>query len=322
MPGKYGSANFGALLVGGYNLLAAKVQSVTYRIEALLTKTDGLGDGWEESTPTGMQKATITQAGAFFDDAQNGIHDAFKAMPDVVRVIALAPVGNAIGALFIGAEGTYAESYDVVATEGGLTKANVTYQVSGRIDQGVVVQPFATKNASWNTKTDGASVDFALAPQLATPIVANTIANPTVVQTAVPHGLSSGDGVLISGVVGSTPTINGAFAVTVIDATHFSVPVNVTVAGAGGSFVRTNTSNGGAGYLEVSGLSGITGFVGTIRSSPDDVTYADLITFANVTVAPAAQRIAVAGRVDQYLSFDGAVTGAGSITLLVGFGRA
>ena len=69
-------------------------------------------------------------------------------------------------------------------------------------------------------------------------------------------------------------------------------------------------------------MAGFTGFVGTIRDSADDVTYADLITFANVVGAPEAQRIEVAGVVDRYLSYDGNVTGAGSITPFVGFARA
>jgi hypothetical protein len=95
----------------------------------------------------------------------------------------------------------------------------------------------------------------------------------------------------------------------------------VTTPGTGGSFVRSNSRNGGAGYLEVSAYSGFTSVVVKIRSSPDDVTYADLITFTTVTAAPAAERIAVAGTVDRYLCVTGTVTGSGSITPFVGFAR-
>jgi hypothetical protein len=85
--------------------------------------------------------------------------------------------------------------------------------------------------------------------------------------------------------------------------------------------VLANTVNGGAGYQQVSAFSGFTGFIGKIRSSADDVTYADLITFTNVTAAPAAERKTVTGTVDRYLCFDGDVTGAGSITPFAGFAR-
>lgn len=69
-------------------------------------------------------------------------------------------------------------------------------------------------------------------------ILTSSVANPSIITTATPHGLVSTDPITIVGHVGSTPAINGARVATVIDATHFSIPVNVTVAGAGGSFSR------------------------------------------------------------------------------------
>lgn len=70
-------------------------------------------------------------------------------------------------------------------------------------------------------------------------IAASAVADPTVVATAAPHHLLSGDTVQIVGHVGSTPSINGAHVVTVIDATHVSVPIAVTVAGTGGTLTQT-----------------------------------------------------------------------------------
>jgi len=70
-------------------------------------------------------------------------------------------------------------------------------------------------------------------------IVASSLANPTVVETETPHGFVTGDTVAIVGHVGSTPALDGSRVVTRIDASHFSVPVNVSVAGAGGTVTRT-----------------------------------------------------------------------------------
>jgi uncharacterized phiE125 gp8 family phage protein len=67
----------------------------------------------------------------------------------------------------------------------------------------------------------------------------SSVANPSVITTATPHGLASGDTVTIAGHSGSTPTINGSQVATVIDATHFSIPVTVTVGGTGGTVTRT-----------------------------------------------------------------------------------
>lgn len=86
--------------------------------------------------------------------------------------------------------------------------------------------------------------DFQMYSSVAgTPIVisGNTAANPSVITTATPHGLSSGMTVVISG-SNSTPSINGSRVVTVISATTFSVAVNVTVAGTAGSIATSNIS--------------------------------------------------------------------------------
>jgi hypothetical protein len=317
------SAQFGAFVVDGYSLLSAKIKDFSHEVEIELEPSDGLGDSWRETKPTGTRKAAITQNGAFFDTTTSGIHDAMKAAPSTVRLVAWAAAGNLIGALFTACQGAFSVKYAVLSAFGKLTKANVTYQVSGALDDGgVILQSATPKTVDWNTKTDGASVDYTLDPgQTVIPITSNTLANPSVVTTPVPHGLTTGDIILISGVITSNPTINGQRTVTVISTTSFSVPVNVTTAGTGGSFVRANTRLGGVGYQFVSALSGFTGFIGKIRSSPDDTTYADLITFTNVTAAPAAERLTVAGTIDRYLSFNGDVTGAGSITPFVGFKR-
>lgn len=68
-------------------------------------------------------------------------------------------------------------------------------------------------------------------------ITSSSVASPTVVTTAAPHGLVSAQSVLIAGHAGSTPTINGTRVVTVISPTTFSIPVNVTVGGTGGTVV-------------------------------------------------------------------------------------
>lgn len=57
-----------------------------------------------------------------------------------------------------------------------------------------------------------------------------SVANPTVVTTSSAHGLFNGDQVMISG-SNSTPSIDGLYTVTVLSATSFTIPVNVTVAG-------------------------------------------------------------------------------------------
>lgn len=324
---KYSSATFSVFLVDGYSLLSAKVQTVSEKVTNVVqANTHGLGDRWEESSATGLRKATLTQAGAFFNDAVAGFHEAFSAVTTVSRLLVYAMAGNVIGQAFTGLQGVYEGAYSVIAKMAGLTMADAEYVVAGQIDRGVIVQDWVAKTANWNTKTDGASVDHTLSPtNQAIPITSNSIAAATVVTTPVPHKLTTGDVIVVSGVVTSTPTINGSQTVTVLSPTTFSVPITVTVAGTGGSFVRASSNNGGVGYLLVSALTGFTAVAVNIRHSADDTTYADLVTFAPVTAPPpdasAAQRVTVAGVIGRYLSVSGTVTGAGSITPFAGFKR-
>lgn len=327
MAGRVGSASFGILLVDGYDLLATKPKSSTFKIEALQEASHGLGDAWEGMTPTGVKKVSIAQEGGFFDDTANRAHTMLDTAAEqrTSRVMVLAYAGNTIGSPMLGTEGVYGQTYEVLARVGELTKANVGYAVSGQVDLGVLLQEHEAKTADWNTKTtDSASVDYtADRSQRVVPITSNSKANPTVVTTTVAHGLTSGDKVLIAGVATSSPTINGSRTVTVISTTTFSVPVDTSAgaAGTGGTLVRVDSAGGGVGYLAVSACSGFSNFVGKIQHSTDDTTYVDLISFTDNVTAPFTERKTVAGTVNRYLCFDGNVTGSGSITLCCGFAR-
>ena len=75
-----------------------------------------------------------------------------------------------------------------------------------------------------------------------------------------------------------------------------------------------STTQGAIGYLHVTALTlgGYTDVAVTVRHSADDVTYADLVTFATVTAAPAAERVTVAGTVNRYTAMAWAFTGSGT----------
>lgn len=86
-------------------------------------------------------------------------------------------------------------------------------------------------------------------------IVSSSVANPTVLQVKG-HGLVSGDSVTITGHNGSTPNLNGTHVVTVLTADTVTVPVNVSVAGSGGTLslisgdtltIPVNVTVGGTG---------------------------------------------------------------------------
>lgn len=67
-------------------------------------------------------------------------------------------------------------------------------------------------------------------------IVSSSVANPTVITTALPHKLVNGMTVRIAGHTGSTPAVDGDRLISNVTEKTFTVPVNVTVAGTGGTF--------------------------------------------------------------------------------------
>lgn len=331
MAGKYGSASV-VFLVDGYNLLASKVQTLRHKISADQEPSHGLGDSWEESTPTGMRKIELAQDGAFFDDDSNRIHVQLSAVPgsdtpqSVAKVSCVGFSGNVAGRLFYGIVGAFVATYEALATVGKLHKANASYATSGAVENGVVLHALGAETTDPGNTEGALSVDHSTEPGTRqVPITSSSVASPSLITCPCNHGLTTGDSVLIAGHSGSTPTINGERVVTVVSPTTFTIPVNVTVGGTGGTFVPCKTVSGGAGYLQVTDvtLGGYTNVLVKVRDSADDITYGDLLSFTAVT-ARSAERVAVAGDVERHLAIGWDFVGSGtgqSITFFAGFAR-
>lgn len=104
------------------------------------------------------------------------------------------------------------------------------------------------------------------------------------------------------------------------------VAVNSVVSASAASTAINNgaaTSNGGVGYLHVTANTrdGASSFV--LQDSADNVTFVDLVTFANVSAsATGGQRVAVSGAVDQYVRAQHVPGGSsGSVTYTMAFAR-
>lgn len=82
-------------------------------------------------------------------------------------------------------------------------------------------------------------VETIITPPATIAITSSSVADPTVLTTAA-HGISIGssDVVTIAGHTGSTPSINGTFLFTAVTSTTGTIPVNVTVAGTGGTLQK------------------------------------------------------------------------------------
>jgi len=163
MAGKFGSASV-LFLVDGYNLIANKLKALRWKQEALQEQTHGLGDSWEETTPTGLSRAELEQQGAFFDTTQNRIHTAMRSSvpsdPQAsVRIACLGFAGQTVAESFFGYQGVFSVAYEILAMRGELTKANAQYIVTGQADKGSILYPLttATQDVTGTTVDDGAS---------------------------------------------------------------------------------------------------------------------------------------------------------------------
>lgn len=87
------------------------------------------------------------------------------------------------------------------------------------------------------TATSTAGSSFSPVLPKKNPVTNISVANPTVV-TSTAHGLVTGDRITFYA-TNSTPVIDGERTVTVINPNTFSVPVNVTVLGTSGYWIKT-----------------------------------------------------------------------------------
>lgn len=88
---------------------------------------------------------------------------------------------------------------------------------------------------SYNTRT----VETIITPPATIAITSSSVGDPTTLTTAA-HGIAIGatDVVTIAGHTGSTPSINGTHEFTAVTTTTGTIPVNVTVAGTGGTLQK------------------------------------------------------------------------------------
>jgi hypothetical protein len=325
---KFAGPSFSVLLVDQYNLIASTMDSATMGKEVISQQTNPFGVGSEQHTPIGLEKGELSVGEGVFDAATDALHHVAGAAIGASRIISAAIEGNTIGKHFMGFEGAYDHKFKVIDKRDGLTMANVEYLVSGQVDEGVIVQDLASFTADWDTKTGCANVtdapvDYTLdTSQRVFALTSASKAANCVVTTVKNHGLTTGQKVWIAGNTLAGPAVNGLQTATVTGLTTFTIGVNTsgsTGAGTDGTMVLASTVAGGVGYLHCTAFAP-TSLVMKIMHSPDDSVYAALITFTTLT-AVGKERKTVTGTIDRYLSSNGDHTGAGSVTVFMGFCR-
>jgi len=139
------------------------------------------------------------------------------------------PKGQSTGRKYLLSE---AEYFDPIANDDGSEKVIVT----GPLPPTIIVTPVSGLQTTEAGGTASFTVVLDTPPSTATvPISSMTAGGPVTINTATAHGVTSGNEVLISGVTGSDPNINGVHIATAIDTDTITIPVTVTTAGTGGT---------------------------------------------------------------------------------------
>ncbi|MCH8902060.1 MAG: hypothetical protein IIC88_07145 [Chloroflexi bacterium] len=312
-----GSADVGFVLFAGYDIMGL-ITDLDETTEAMLEQSDGLGAASDEHTAVGITKFDLSFDG-FYDDT---LIKAIEALSGE-QVMMYALSGNVIGRECVGLN-AIRSTITRGPSKDALTKAQMAFKSDEGPEVGQVSAPHATVTAQG--PVEGASDDWGTQATAVT-ITSSSVANPTVITTSAPHLLVTGDTVEIAGHSGSTPNINGIHTITVTAPTTFTIDVNVSTGGTGGTMTRTNSRSGGVGYVEADALTldGGTALQVIIKDSDDDITFVDLITFTAITSAPAAERKTVAGNVERYTltehEFTGASGGSRTAKFAAGFVR-
>jgi hypothetical protein len=316
MAGRYGSKSV-VFLVDQFNMLAQKFQDIHHKITIETEPTGGCGDSWPEHSPTGMRSAELGFTGGFFDTSAGNSYAALKDVPadpnGITRVASVGFSGDTIGKPFIGLESNVQTEFEILGSVGKLTRANASVVVSGKSEDGVILHALTAETSAGNTE-GASSVDHTTEDAMhQVSITSSSVAAASVITCPVPHGLVAGDTILIVGHSGSTPDINGEQTPTIISTTTFSIAVNVSTGGTGGTFVKAQTGGGGSAYLHCTALTlgGYTNAVIKVRHSTDDSTYVDLAAFTAIT-AVGAQRVTFTGPIYRHLAQSIALTGSGS----------
>lgn len=284
---------------------------LTEEVEGITEQSNGLGSSMEEHLPVGLARTTLEASGGFYDSATGKTLDAYGEKSGTRQIVSYGLDGSAIGAEVVILDGSYAVKFMRIAERAALTKAHAEHVIDAEHMRAQIVHGPTSETAAGDTESTPVDHNSSRHP-LAVGITSSSVASPTNILCDSPHGLITGDEVVIAGHSGSTPDINGQEVVTVVDSLNFTVVQNVTVGGTGGTMKKV-TSTGCSADLHVLELTldGYDSFTFTLRDSDDDVTYGDVVAFTATTVI-GAERKSVLTEVQRYTALAWTLEGSGT----------
>ena len=246
-----------------------------YDLSGDIGAVQSLNKSLAEGVVTGLDKSAIERIllladgeigfANYYDPVSPGLHAILSDLPDADALVSYFR-GQALGAMTASLLGKQINYGLARGADGSLIGANIAAKGSG---YGLEYGNAGTAGKRTDTgATTGAGADCD-GQDVAVAITSSSVANPTHIITPVAHRLVTGDWIVIAGHSGSTPDINKAYAITWVSATEFTIAVNVTVGGTGGTLTKTSTALGCSAYLHVFSFTG-TSMTAKLQHSADD----------------------------------------------------
>lgn len=307
------------LLIGGDDL-TSETLVLEDEVANMSEESNPFGVTMKEHKLIGLGEALLEASGGLYDTKQAGLLRRLQENIAFNRV-AYGMSGDDTGADATLLSGALSTIWRRIAQKDQLTKANAFFKVSGGQRRARVLHGLTARTADGNSQAT--SVDNHTDVHLGSvAVTSSSLANPSVITTAVPHGLVTGDVVVFTGHTSVTPDINGGvgYAVTVTGASTFTIPVNVTDGGVDGVIKKVN-SVGAVADLHVPELTlgGHTNVTIRVLHSADNITFVSLGSFTGVTTVAETkvQRLTIAGAIYRYTAIDWDFTGAGAAPSIV-----
>lgn len=306
------------ILFDGYNSLDHTTEIIT-KSEAQTEDITVLSSAWL-SKKASTRDLTISQKG-FLDDAAGGLWAQLTAKGEGSSgPFCIGFEGNTLGARCILSNDVFISEFQRLPVKSAISKFDLSYISTGEYNafaDGLILYALG---ATSGVTGSGSNIDLGYA-NIAT-ITSSSVASPTVITTSGNHNLKIGDTVVIASHISSTPSLNGTWLVTSIPSpTTFTIPVNVTVGGTGGTLT---ISSGGMMVVQMPSLTSTPTAIAFNLTDCDTVggTYVDVasstVTFSGAPVTPPdALAVAIPGTIRRYAKLKWTFTGGTTPTATV-----
>jgi hypothetical protein len=134
--------------------VAPYLNAMTMKTSAVLANTTGFGDTWTEWTDTGLRNGEVTMGG-FYDGGTDGA--AMNTVAATDRTVSVLLEGNTVSKRFYLFQSGLVSSTEIGLSPEGVHTSAPGYTVTGEVNFGYVVAPYAARTTAGNT--DAASCD-------------------------------------------------------------------------------------------------------------------------------------------------------------------